>query len=322
MLIKPRPVRAGDTLGIIALSAPCEEQRLKRGVAQLEKLGFKTRIALNPCAQYGKKDFLFSSASAKDRARALHDLMRDPQVAAILSARGAYGSMEVLAHLDFSLLRDNPKILCGFSDTTAVLMQLYGRSGVAALHGPSLESCFSKMETGEHAARSAHVLIKMLSGELQDPFGSCSATLLCGGGTGEGPLIGGNLSMLVSLVGTPWDVDWRGHVLFIEEAGEKPYRIHRMLLQLKSAGKLSGLRAVALGSFRDCVHPHALGPELAEVLKDAFAEFGYPVIEGLPFGHEELNLPVPIGAAARVSANKLELLESIVSLYADGKRPT
>ncbi len=314
MPIKPSPIKKGDTIGVIALSAPTEEVRFAAARRQLEKLGYKVKVALTPWAQYGKSDFLFSSDSAANRAQALHGLLADKEVSVILAVRGAYGSMEVLPLLDFDLLRTNPKIVCGFSDTTAVINQCYGRAGVVALHGPSLESAFGKMEADADAGRSAQTLLDMLAGKVQNPFVGCTVQLLCGSGTAEGAIVGGNLSMLAALAGTPWDVDWSGHILCLEEVGERPYRVHRMLLQLKAAGKLAKLAAVVLGSFRDCVHPQQAGPTLAQVFEDIFAEYGYPLIAGLPFGHERLNLPLPIGVRARVSANKLEFMESIVAL--------
>ena len=297
----------GSVAGIIALSSPCEPGVFQRGLKHIESLGLHSKVVLDPSRHYGGSAHLFSSDGAVNRARALEDLFLDEGVSFILAVRGAYGSMEVLPELDYALIAQHAKPIIGFSDTTAVLLALYSKSNVPAIHGPSLASAFGKAEESQEARRSAACLLDFLSGALANPFHGLAVDLISGKGEARGPVLGGNLSMLTSLLGTPWEPEYREHLLFIEETGERPYRIHRMLLQLKLAGRLAGLRGVILGSFKNCEHANAQGPSLVEVIRDIFPAQGIPVVGMIPAGHGDWNLPVPIGAEARIGAGYIDL---------------
>jgi len=305
-----RVVQAGDLIGIIALSSSCERERFQRGVRNLEKLGFRAKIALEPCENYGKNTHLFSSDAPGARARALTELFLDKEVAAVISARGAHGSMEILPLLDYRVFKDNPKPLVGFSDVTAVLVACYQKAELATLHGPTIESAFSKADNNEHARLSVSSLISYLKGEIINPFEQLDLQQICGRGEGHGPIIGGNLSMLSSLMGTPFEPNFADHILFLEEVGEKPYRVHRMLLQMKLAGKFKNLAGVLLGDFRSCEHDN--GPTVIDVMRNIFAEGGFPVAAGVPAGHGPLNQVMPLGVEAALVGGKLEISQSAV----------
>lgn len=318
-----RALQAGDTIGIIGLSAPTEQARVERGVAFIEQQGFKARVALQPWAEYGTGRFLFSSDSAERRAQAWGELLSDPTVAAVISVRGAYGSMELLPLLESTALGDllaaHPKPLIGYSDTTALHLALHLR-GVVSIHGPSAES-LGRAHDDPAARTGADALFSMLTGRVRDPFAGQSLKLLSpargpGSGTGEcsGELIGGNLSVLTALVGTRWMPALTGKILFLEEVGEKPYRIHRMLLQLKLAGALKQLAGVVCGYFTQCEHEGKRPPTLEQVLLDIFKDSPYPVLCGACAGHELPNLPVPFGIRAKIDGNKLEIEGSAVLL--------
>lgn len=303
-------LKNGDMLGVIALSAACEKERFERGVNCLTAMGFSVRVALDPCINYGRDTHLFSSDSAEARAAALMELFADGQVAAIIAARGAYGALEVLPHLDFKLIAEAPKPVVGFSDVTAILVALYQQSSLGVVHGPSIESAFSKAHADEGARLSSAAIVSYLKGEVINPLQSLTLKHMCGGLQTEGPLIGGNLSVLASLLGTPWEPNLDGHILFLEEVGEKPYRIHRLLMQLKLSGKLKRLAGVLLGDFLDCRYEH--GPQLSDVIHDVFDGLKYPVFAGLAAGHAGVNLPVPLGLRAVIKDAKIELNSSVV----------
>jgi muramoyltetrapeptide carboxypeptidase len=312
-VIKPARLLGGETFGIIALSSPVESGRLSRGLDALRAKGFGARVALDPAAEYGKTTFLFGSASPEERANALHQLFLDENVRAILAVRGAYGAMELLPHLDFALMRANPKALIGFSDTTCLLVACYMRAGMVTVHGPSLDSCLAKMNNSPEAAASFECLAALLAAGGGTPFGAAALEPICGGAGAAGPLIGGNLSLLSSLMGTPWEADFGDHILFVEEAGEKPFRVHRMLLQMKLAGKFDHLRGVVFGHLTGCVHEKGLGPSVRDVIFEIFNGYDFPVMLGAPFGHEPLNLALPLGVSAEISGGRLTLLEAAVS---------
>lgn len=294
-------LKKGDVLGVIALSAACEKERFQAGEACLSgTYGFRSRVMLSPWESYGSTRYLFSSDSVSARVAALDELFRDPEVQVILSARGAYGCVELMPHLDFQALSKGDKTLIGFSDTTALLLAFYQRAGLRAIHGPSLESAFAKATRDESAKQSCEVLVQLLRGERPQPF-AAPLRRICGAAEASGPLIGGNLTVLCSLMGTPWEPDLSGHLLFLEECGEKPYRIHRMLTQMKQAGKFSEVRGVLLGSFKDCVHEKGLGPTTDQALLDIFGSLPFGVFAGAQFGHVNPNYPLPLGMKARVS---------------------
>ncbi len=301
-------LKPGQLIGIIALSSACEAQLFQRGIKHLESFGFRTKVVLDPCKNYGRDTHLFSSDSAKARAKALEDLFLDREVAAIISARGAYGCMEILPELDFALISQHPKRLIGFSDLTALLLAVYGKSGIPCIHGPTLCSAFSNANENKEARQSAKCLVDFLTGTVIDPYKGLEVELISGKGEARGLLVGGNLSLVNAMIGTPWEPDYKGHILFLEEKGEKPYRVHRMLLQLKLAGRFKGLKGVVLGSFKNCEHTNGIGASLAEVFRDIFASEKFPVVGMIPAGHGDWNLPIPFGQEARISEGKFSLL--------------
>lgn len=295
----------GDTIGIIGLSSPIEPGRLAAGLNALKLLGFSCRVALEPSREYGKMGALFSSDTAKERVRGLTELLKDKKVKAIISARGGYGSMEVLPLIDDAVIKANPKPFIGFSDSTAVLSLVAGKLGIPCVHGPSLESAFSKYDLSPAAKESAEALSDLLLGKNENPFSGLRLNPVLNAGDFSGKIIGGNLSVLASLVGGPCALSFKRSILFLEDVGERPYRIHRALLQLKQAGLLKDLAGVLLGTFNNCVHPKGEGPTTEAAFRDIFAEYSYPVYSGLPSGHEERNLPIPFGIDAEVRGGAL-----------------
>ena len=311
MFKKTTRLKCPATLGILAVSAPAEAERLKKSITWLNAQGFKIKIALNPTEAYGTNNFMFSSARPQDRAAALHSLFQDPEVEAILAVRGAYGCMEMLPYLDFDLISKYPKPLIGFSDVTALLVTLCQKSKIVTVHGVSAESMAQVGKCSQSEA-NCRALLNYLKGE-QTPIGSQVLQSLCPSSkTAEGPLLLGNLSTINALMGTPYEPTFDSWILGLEEIAEKPYRIHRMLLQMKLAGKFKKLQAVVLGSFSKCEHAAGLGPTWQEVFQDIFKEYDIPVVYGAGFGHALVNYPIGLGLLVRIKDNKLEFLEKPV----------
>lgn len=304
-------LQQGQTIGVIAPSAPAATERFEAGLEYIRQQGYKVRVELDPCREYGTSKYMFSSDSPKARARGLHALFKDKSVRAIISARGAYGSMEVLPLLDFKLIRRNPKILVGFSDITALLLSIYGKAGVVTVHGPSVESMGRALESPK-ARSNAEALFQFLNGGSRTTLRGFKLERIQGKGDVRAPLLVGNLSLFSALMGTPFEPDFSGHVLCIEESDERPFRIHRALLQMKLAGKFKKLKGVVLGSFKNCVHAKGLGPTVEDVFEDIFSDQKFPVFAGAPFGHDEDNRALALGVRAKLSSNNLEFIEAPV----------
>jgi len=302
----------GSTIGVVALASSCNPTRISDGLKKLEDLGFKTKVALDPCEAYGKDTHLFSSDTPQNRAKGLRDLFIDPEVKVIISARGAYGSIEILPYLDFKVIAENPKCLVGFSDITAVLNAITTRTLVPSIHGPMVSGAFADDFSDQSVVKTTSSLIDLLAGKVTNPFEGLKLNVLKSGVEGEGRIVGGSLSVLTSLIGTPWEPDFNDAILFLEDVSVKPFRAHRLLLQLKQSSKLDNLVGVVLGDFVECDHP--TGPSLETVFKDIFSDYKYQVLSGLPAGHGKLNLSVPLGVKAAIKSNKLEIFESIVEL--------
>jgi muramoyltetrapeptide carboxypeptidase len=299
----------GQTAAIMALSSPCEPTRLAAGLQHLQRLGQQVgaatpecyKVYLAPAQEYGTNRFLFASDTPAARAQAFVEALRDERIGAVLAARGAYGSAEMLPLVPWAECATlAPKPVIGFSDVTAVLCAAYAHGVGIPVHGPTVEASFSKADAASQQS-SADLARFMFTGQFA--LGASAVPLQHRSGhrqTIRGKLFGGNLTVLASLAGTPWFPNLQDHLLFVEEVGERPYRVHRALLQLMQAGCLQGIRGVIAGHFSRCVHPQGLGPGVEEVLIAVAQELAVPLYVGLPAGHEPLNLVLPLGQEVRV----------------------
>lgn len=288
---------------MIAPGSACDRLQLEAGLKEIKNRGFGSSIPLDPTVCLGKS--ALTSADPADRAEALMSLVADPAVAAILSVRGGYGSMQLLPLLDYKAIGQARKPIVGYSDVSALLAVIAERSLIPTIHGPAVAVEFASSQSRES--------VEMLFSLLTDPNYRLEAECeIIRSGVAEGSLLAGNLSTLVSLLGTPWDLNYVGKILAIEDVSEPPYRIHRMLTQLGMAGKLDGLAGVVFGSISRA--ESGSGPSIREVLEkstgDVFVGTSYPILMGLGFGHEALNTPLPIGCRARIEENRFSVLES------------
>ena len=289
--IKPRRLRPGDRVALVAPASSFKREQFDAGVAELRTLGFE--------AAYDDRVFArdrFVAGDAAHRAAALHDAWRDPAIAAIIAVRGGYGSAQLLPLLDPGLMRSARKILVGYSDITALLC-FHLQHGLVCFHGPMVER---RLAAGE-AGYDRQSFLRALSGT--DPVGELRPPGLTALRAGEahGVLVGGTLTQLTASLGTPWAFDPpQGCVLFIEDVGERPYRIDRMLTQLSQAGILGRASGLVFGELPSCDEP---GGEhsIRDVLLDRVRDFHGPVLFGFPSGHTEgATWTLPFGVRARV----------------------
>ncbi len=286
-------MRPGDRVGVAALSAPVDGERLERGIEELRRLGFEPRLADNLRARRG----LFAGGDA-ERLAAFHDLAADPSVAAIIFARGGHGVLRLLPRLDWSLLAKRPRSYVGYSDLTPFLLEVVRRLGLVAFHGPMAAV---ELDRGLTDAE-ANQLLSCLAGEVPPPI---EVRPLAGTGRIAGVLAGGCLSLLAATAGTPFAAVLAGGLFFWEDVEEPPYRVDRMLTQLRLAGALQGVRAMIVG---ETVAPRRGAGRCEELLQEWSREEGWPSAVGCASGHCTPNLTLPLGAAATLDLERGLLL--------------
>lgn len=307
--IKPKILKKGDTIGIVALAYPVDQVLLEQGIKYLKDQGFNIVLGEHVYEQVG-----FSAGKDEDRAADLIEMFSNPEIDAIFCARGGYGSMKVLKYLDFNLFQENPKIFIGYSDITTLLLTIFQKTGLITFHGPMVVPDFSDIEFAEP---NYNLLKKVLMnsnsiGIVRNPAEYLDISFLQDG-RAKGQLIGGNLSLIVSTLGTPYEIDTREKILFIEEVGEYTYHIDRMLYQLKLAGKFADAVGVIFGEMVRCVPKKIGDPTIDQLLGDFAADLNIPVMYNLAIGHGVQKLTIPIGVDAILDSDfGLLILESSV----------
>ena len=318
---RPRRLRSGDTIAVVAPAGPVPVHRLQQGIATLERLGFDVRLGASVLSQ--ERYF-----AGPDRARALDlvSLWARKDVAAVFCARGGYGTARIVDALSPGFLRAHPKVFCGFSDITT-LHAACARAGLVSFYGPMV--AWDLAHGAERAPRSRRAAVKLatqaaisrsggfdeasframlMDGESGYAIAPAAAEALVKG-RARGRLLGGCLSLLVATLGTPEELDTRGALLVIEDEKEPPYRVDRMLTQLRRAGKFDGVKGIVLGDFPEC-HPDAgAGYALVDLLRDRLGDLGVPVAWRFPIGHTlQPNVTLPLGVRATLDAGKGRLV--------------
>lgn len=302
--IKPPALRPGGTIGVTAPAAAVDPDHLERGLQALRARGYRVKLAPHILARSG----VLAGTDAQ-RAADLALMFADPQVEAIIAARGGYGAGRLLPLLDFAQIGRTPKLFVGFSDHTFLLNALFARASLICIHGPVV----AKDLAAGLAADSLTHLLALMAGRTGEFALEGSRALAAG--CAEGRLVGGCLSILVAMLATPYAPDFRGAILLLEDTGERAYRIDRMLVQLRQAGVLGAVAGIALGGFRAPGGEPAEQRRIGEFVAEQTADLGIPVLAGLEVGHATGNYALPIGARVRLDADarRLSLLEAAVS---------
>jgi len=299
-LLHPRPLAAGTTIGVCAPAGPVNGEVLAAGIAWLESMGYRVRCGAHLALRRG-----YLAGTDAQRLSDLLELVRAPDVDGIVLARGGYGIARLLREIDPLELRVARKLIVGYSDATSLLLFLCHRAGLAAVHGPMLE----RAVTPKAQAR----WLAVVRGDAGDRTSLCGRSLR--GGCVQGPLVGGNLTMIAASLGTPWEIDTRGAILFFEEVAEEPYAIDRLLVQLREAGKLHDAIGVGVGQLVSCVSERYPEPSAAQVLEANLSqEVRGPIVTELPFGHVLDHQALAVGVQGELDAEHgtLRLLESVV----------
>ena len=316
--LKPPPLRPGDTVGIVAPGSPIKRDLLLAGCEGLRGLGYRP-FYRNSILD---RDLYFAGSAAR-RARELEEMFERDDIRAIVCARGGYGCNYLLPELDLAKIRSHPKIFVGYSDVTTLLTWFADAARLVTFHGPMVTKDFAQAG-GVHVASWKAALTAASAWDLN--FSAEVKALI--EGMAEGTLYGGCLSMLVSSLGTPFEIDIRDTILFIEDVAAKPFQVDRMLMQLKLAGKLEHVRAIIFGEMLDCVQP---GVEqdysLEEVVTRVLRELRIPVAYGLRSGHvtrENITLPLGVRCSLQVVPGSvhLRMLEPSVAPATEAVRST
>ncbi|MEJ2658007.1 MAG: LD-carboxypeptidase [Desulfobacterales bacterium] len=277
---------------MVAPASPFDPEKFKKGKTILESMGFQTFYDESIFQTNG-----FLTGTDIQRADQVNRLFADPSVQGIVCARGGYGSMRILPLLDLKTIQTHPKLFLGFSDISALLAMLYDRFGLVTLHGPMVTTLANATEKTIMAMKTA--LTSDVPLEVIPEDGMAIKPGMC-----SGTLTGGNLTTLCHLVGTPYTPNFKGKILLLEDVGEMPYRIDRMLTQMKLSGCFNGIAGLALGAFAECGGWN----EIAEIFDNVFGGLDIPILAGFDIGHGEHNLTIPMGVDATLDTEKKRLL--------------
>ena len=305
-MIKPKPLQQGDSVAIIAPASPCDKKLIDKCISSLNELGLNVVIGESCISEHG-----FLSGTDDIRANDINCMFADKNIKGIFALRGGYGCARLLDLLDFKLIKKNPKIFIGYSDITALHIAIKQKSKLITYHGPMISTELIK-GLDEY---SADYYKKFIFGnekveELFNPKGNTLEVI--NNGIASGQLIGGNLSLICSSLGTKYEINTKNKILFLEEVEEVPYKVDRMLTHLKQSGKLKDVNGIILGAFTNCIAPNnKKSLSLQEVFNEIILPLKKPTISNLVCGHCLPTLTLPLGEKVLLDANnkKVKILE-------------
>lgn len=315
-LIKPARLRQGDLVALVAPAGLLDEDEIAKAIGNMESLGLRVSLGTHIRAVNGNY-----AGTVQQRLDDLHAAFRDPQVKAVWAIRGGSGCISLLAHIDYKLIRSNPKILIGYSDITALHLAIHRHTGLVTFHGPVASSTFSDytvthLQTVLMQPQEQYTIPMALENHRRALSHPNFTIRTVHGGQATGRLTGGNLCMVSALAGTPYAAEFEHRILFLEEINEAPYRVDRMLYQLDLAGHLSSAAALMLGVFMHCeAEDGGSSLNLDQTLDQHLLPLTVPAVTGYSFGHIRDQFTLPIGILATLDAERqtVTLLEAAVS---------
>jgi muramoyltetrapeptide carboxypeptidase len=291
--VRARALRAGDTVMLVSPSGPTRPERVARGIELLTGWGLRPMLAPNAYARQG-----YLAGADVLRAADLNTAFADPEVRGVLCTRGGYGAQRVVDAIDMAAVRRDPKVVAGFSDITGLQLALWRGARLATVHGPGV--AWLEERTPPLSAESLRAALMSTDPVVVKRIESEQTAPVTVPGAASGTLIGGNLSLLASSVGTPDMPDLTGAIVLLEDVDEAPYRVDRMLTHLRRAGVLKNVAGIAVGQFTNCADDWPVS--VTDVLLDRLGDLGAPVLGGLPIGHGYGQLTVPVGVPATMDA--------------------
>ncbi len=311
-LVKPKKLNKSDVIGIISpASSPHDLEKIDKGTKYLEKLGYRVEVGKHVGKNHG-----YLAGTDEERLEDLHAMFKNKAVKAIINVRGGYGSGRLLDKINYNLIKQNPKIFVGYSDITALQMAFLRKTGLVTFAGPMVAVDFSakKVDPFTEEVFWKTITSSKKIGKITNPQNERFYHLTKG--RGEGTLVGGNLALLTSIMGTAYQPDFTNTILLLEDIGEEPYRIDRMFYQLKHANVFKKAKGIVLGRFVDCYLKDKSNPSLTlnDVISDYFEHLKIPVLYNVKHGHIKQNITIPWGLKTKVNASRcfIEITESAV----------
>ncbi len=297
----PKFIKPGDKIGLAAPAGPVEPEALERAVAYMQSKGYSVVADRDAIGQSVALPYLAADDWA--RAQAFNALVRDPEVKAVIMLRGGYGCQRILPLIDYQAISENPKIIAGYSDITALHTAIQNNCGLVTFHAPMAAVEFSCENTcGED---SEHSFWAYITGCLKQDICCGQPVFAYNAGSVSAEVVGGNLTLICSSLATPFEIVTKNRILFIEDIDEAPYRIDRMLLQLRYAGKLADCAGFIIGGFTGCGEDDTGKNEaLDRIMCEYIISEGKQVIYGFPCGHMSPNLTLPLGARIKITAHE------------------
>jgi len=302
-MIRPKTLKKGDTIGLMSASGATPSERLQPAIASIEKLGLKVVIGETCHARHG-----YLAGTDDQRAADVHRMFQDPTIDGIFCIRGGYGATKILPLLDFEVIKENPKVFAGYSDVTALHIALNQLCGFVTYHTPMPSTEFIRQEMDDYTWQSFRQHIMATEEEtyyLENPAEQSMSMLAAGSATGS--LIGGNLTLVTASLGTPYEIDTKDKILFLEDIDESEQRVDRMLTQLKLAGKLDDAAGILLGAWTNCGPENPQKPEQSLSLQTIFQEIliplNKPIISQVTCGHCLPTMSLPLGRTITMDAD-------------------
>ncbi|MCF6183974.1 MAG: LD-carboxypeptidase [Bacteroidales bacterium] len=300
-IIKPL-LKPGDTVGLITPAGFIDEKKLSIAVKNIEAFGLNVFYNDSVLEKSG-----YLAGNDESRLKEFHSMYKNNNIKAIVCVRGGYGTTRLLDNVDFSLIKQNPKPLIGYSDITALINAIYKKTGITGFHGVVGAGNFTEYTSLNFKnlffGNSENVVIELFEKHKETAF-------VINEGFVSGKLVGGNLALVVSVLGTPYDVSWQDKIIFLEDIGEAPYKIDRMLTQLISVGKFNNVKGIILGQFRGCEpekEDEANSFSLKEVIIDRIKPMNIPSVYGFSFGHIKNQVIFPVGIKADFNTNNFSI---------------
>jgi len=312
-ILTPKRLKKGDTIGLISPSSPMlDSEKLDRSISYFERNGYNVKLGKSIAKETG-----YLAGSDQERLDDLHSMFSDKDVNAIFAIRGGYGAIRIIDKLNYELIRKNPKIFVGFSDITILQLAIFQKSQLITFAGPMVNTYFGSEELNDYVEEQLWNLLTNSKkvGKIKNP--NSEKIFVLNKGRGEGKLLGGNLSSMLSLSGTEYLPTFRNSILFLEEINEPPYKIDRMFNQLKLQKIINNAKGIILGRFVDCYEQDTTKKSLSlnDIIIEYFQGIKKPVIYNLKHGHIKQNITLPVGANCKLNGSRgfFEITQSVVS---------